>query len=204
MLRATSLALGLSVMAGIAQAQAPAGAIKIAMVNTQVLMDAAPGLDSAKALLTREGNGFQITLQKMQDSINNLLTKYQKDEPTLSAAVKKTRQEAIQNLENELQAKNIQFQQQFNTRQTEVMAPFQDVVRKVIEDIRIEDGYAMILDHTPGQTPIISADKNLDITDRVVSRLRATSKPVIPAAKPGAPNAPAGATRPPAGRPPVE
>ena len=62
------------------------------------------------------------------------------------------------------------------------MAPITDLVKKVLDDIRVEDGYAMILDNAPGASVIVSADKNLDITDRVVSRLRAT-----PAAKAKAP-----------------
>jgi hypothetical protein len=48
----------------------------------------------------------------------------------------------------------------------------------------------------------VSADKNLDITDKAISRLRATKAPVIPAAtKGGAPAAPAGVTKP---RPPTQ
>jgi outer membrane protein len=192
-------------VAGIAQAQGAAApsVLKIGYVNTQALMEAAPGRVAAESLLTREGNAYQAQLQKMQDSLNGLLTKYQKDEPTLSAAQKKTRQEAMQAMETDLQAKNLQMQQAFQARQQEVMAPIQDVVRKVLDDIRVEDGYAMILDKTPGSSPILSADKNLDVTDRVVSRLRATAKPALPAPKAGAPQTPAGVTRPPT-RPPTE
>lgn len=209
MVRATAFALALMGVAGVAQAQgSSASAIKIGYVNTQALMEAAPGRPAAESLLKKEGDGYQVTLQKMQDSLNNLYTKYQKDEPTLSAAQKKTRQDAMQSLETELQAKNLQFQQQFAARQSEVMAPIQDVVRKVLEDIRVEDGYSMILDRTPGQSAILVADKNLDVTDRVVSRLRATAKPSLPAAstapqKPGASSSPAGVTRPPT-KPPTE
>lgn len=205
MFRAAAVALGLMTMAGAAQAQGSAAA-KIGYVNTQALMEAAPGRVAAESLLTKEGQQYQVQLQKMQDSLNGLLAKYQKDEPTLSATAKKTRQDAMQSLETDLQGKNMQFQQQFQARQSEVMAPIQDVVRKVLEDIRVEDGFAMILDRTPGQTPILVADKNLDVTDRVVSRLRATAKPSLPAAsatKAGAPSTPAGVTRPPA-KPPIE
>jgi outer membrane protein len=205
-LRATTLALMISTFAGVAQAQA---AIKIAFVNSQTLMEAAPGRAAAMDLLTKEGQGYQTQLQKMQDSINALLTKYQKDEPTLSATAKDTRQKAIQGLETEFQTKQQQFQQQFDTRKNEVMAPITDQVKKVIDDIRVEDGYAIILDNAPGAGNIVSADKNLDITDRVVSRLRATAAPkaATPAAptppKPGAPASPAGVTRPPT-KPPTQ
>jgi len=79
-------------------------------------------------------------------------------------------------------------------------------VRKVLEDIRAEDGYAVILSNEPGASPILAADKNLDITERVVARLRtvAATKPATPAATKtvGAPtSAPSGVTRP---KPPGE
>jgi outer membrane protein len=206
MARATAIALILTVTAGAAHvvvAQGAAASVKIGYVNTATLMDAAPGKDSAMAMLNREGESFQKQLQQMQDSLNKLLQAYQKAEPTLTAAQKKTRQDAMQALDTEMQAKNLQFQKQFAERQQEVMAPIQDVVRKVLEDIRTEDGFAMILDKTPGQSPILVADKNLDVTDRVVSRLRATAKPTLPAAsiKAGAPGVPGGLTRPPRGPP---
>jgi len=197
---ATTFALLILGLSSTATAQAP---IKIAFVNSQALMEAAPGRAAATDMLTKEGQGFQTALQKMQDSINGLLSKYQKDEPTLTAAVKESKQKAIQALETEFQAKQVQFQKQFDDRTKEVMAPITDQVKKVIDDIRVEDGYAIILDNAPGAGNIVSADKNLDITDRVVSRLRATpaTKIAAPAAtKPGAPASPAGVT----GRPPVK
>ena len=76
-------------------------------------------------------------------------------------------------------------------------------VRKVLEDIRQEDGYAMIFSSEPGASPILAADKNLDITDRVVARLRTLSaaKPAPTQTKAGAPTStPSGVTRP---RPPA-
>lgn len=198
-IRATTFALLVSGFGGVAAAQAP---IKIAFVNSQALMEAAPGRAAATDLLTKEGQGYQTQLQKMQDSINNLLTKYQKDEPTLSAAAKDTKQKAIQALETEFQAQQLKFQKQYDEHTKEVMAPITDQVKKVIDDIRVEDGYAIILDNAPGAGNIVSADKNLDITDRVVSRLRATpaAKVAAPDPKKGAPASPAGVT----GRPPIK
>lgn len=197
-IRATTVALSLTVAAGVAaplHAQAATTSGKIAYVNTQAIMEAAPGRDSATAILNREGQTFQVQLQKMQDSLNGMMQKFQKNEPGMTAAAKKKVQDEMNALNTALEAKNLQYQQQFQARTNEVMAPIQDVVRKVIEDIRAEGGYAMILDHTPGQTPIIAADKNLDITDAVVSRLRATARPALPTVpKGGAPATPAGVT----------
>lgn len=200
MLRATLVAFAVTTVAGVAQAQQ---AVKIAYVNTQALMEAAPGRAEAEATLQKESDNFKLQLQKMQDSLNNMIAAYQKAEPTLSATQKDTRQKAIQTLETDLQAKNLQLQQQFAQRQNELFAPITEAVKKVLDDIRGEDGYAMILANDPGQSQILSADKNLDITERVVARLRTVSATrtgaAAPAQKPA--GAPAGVTRP---KPPVQ
>lgn len=193
-IRAMAIALCCSAVASVATAQA--APLKIAYINSQVLLDAAPGRAQAESLLMKEGDGYRVQLQKMQDSVNSLYAKYQKDEPTLTAAKKDERQKAIQSLETDLQATQLKFQQQFEQRKNEVMAPITDVVKKVIDDVREEGGYAMILDNAPGASTIVAADKNLDITDRVVSRLRATNKPALPAAKPGTATKPGTTTNP--------
>ncbi len=185
-------ALALTAVARPAQAQT-----KIAYVNTTALMEVAPGKAAADSALSKESAGFRAQIQKMQDSLNAMFTDYTKKEPTLSAAQKETRQKAIQAFETDLQAKQLQLQQQFAQRQSEVYAPITEAVKKVLDDIRVEDGYAVIFANDPGQSPIVSADKNLDITDRVVARLRTVKAgPVAAPTKPG-PTSPAGVTRPP-------
>lgn len=199
--RATAIALATTVLSGVAQAQDGKSCTKLGYVNPQALMEAAPGRSAAESLLTKEGQSYQTQLQKMQDSLNKMLADYQKAEPTMSATVKEARQKTLQGLENELQQKNSQFQQQFDARKNEVMAPITDVVKKVLDDIREEGCYAMIIMSEPGQSIIASADKNLDVTDKAVSRLRATKAPAVPTTKAGAPSAPAGVTRP---KPPTQ
>jgi hypothetical protein len=56
----------------------------------------------------------------------------------------------------------------------------------------------VIFANDPGQSPIVSADKNLDITEQVVLRLRSTKGPAVVAPKTNpSPTGPAGVTRPP-------
>jgi len=199
--RATVIALGLTVVAATAQAQA---AQKIAYINSQSLMDAAPGRAAADSALNKLGESFKASLGKLQDSAQKMLTDYQKNEPKMTATQKEKVQKDLTALETLLQTKQQEAQQAFTARQQELIAPITDAVRKVIDDIRIEGGYSIILDNAPGQSSIVAADKNLDITDKVVSRLRATPAPKVNAepAK-GAPTAPAGVTRPPT-RPPAQ
>lgn len=187
-------------------AQAPA---RIAYVNPQALFENAPGRVEAEAAFRKETEGFRTELSRMSDALNQAVSDYQKAEAKLTAADKERRQRAIQAKEDSLRARQAELEQTANRRQNELMAPIMESVRKVLEDIRAEDGYAIIFSSEPGASPILAADKNLDITERVVARLRtiaATKAVTTPAAqqqKPvGAPvSAPSGVTRP---KPPSE
>jgi len=182
---------------------------RIAYVNPQALFEAAPGRAEAEDAFRKETEGFRAELGRLQSDLQQAVAAYQKAEPTLTAADKTRRQTALQAKQDSMQARQQQLEQRANQRQSELMAPIMESVRKVLEDIRAEDGYAMILSSEPGTSPILAADKNLDITERVVARLRsvAAARPTTPGTpaavttqpKPtaGAPaNAPSGLTRP--------
>lgn len=202
-------ALVTAVLAASGLAMAPSSAFgqqaptRIAYVNPQALFMNAPGREQAEATFQKETEGMRAELTRLGDALNRQLTDYQRAEPTLTAAQKEQRQRALAAKEDSLRQRTAQLEEQAGQRQSELMAPIMETVRKVLEDIRAEDGYAMILSSEPGQSPILVADKNLDITDRVVARLK-TTRPAQPAAaqRPGAPTStPAGVTRP---RPPGE
>jgi len=175
-----------------AHAQSAPAQFKIAFVNIGVLLDNAPGKTQAESTYARETRTYGDQLKRMSDSLNTMFAAYQKQEPTLTATQKETRQKALRDLQEQLQTKNQQLQQQAQQRQNELMAPIMEQVKKVLDDIRMEDGYAMIITGDPNL--ILSYDKNLDITDRVVARLKTVAS--TPAKTPGAPvSAPAGVTR---------
>jgi len=200
-LRSAALAAaGVAISAHVAAAQQPP--IRIAYVNPQALFDNAPGRAQAESTFRKETEGFRSELAKMSEALTQLVSDYQKAEPRLTAADKERRQRAIAAKEDSLRGRQQQLEQQATVRQNELMAPIMESVRKVLEDIRVEDGYAIILSSEPGSSPILAADKNLDITERVVARLRtvAATKPAAPKPAAGAPaNAPSGVARP---RPP--
>ena len=184
-----TLTVGLSGRAR-AQASAPSQ-FKIAFVNTAVLLDNAPGKTQAESTYARETRGYSDQLKKMSDSLNTMFASYQKQEATLSATQKEAKQKTMRDLQQQLQDRQQQLAQQAQQRQNELMAPIMEQVKKVLDDIRTEDGYSMIITGDPNL--ILSYDKNLDITDRVVARLKTVASSP---AKPGVPvSAPAGVTR---------
>ncbi|HEU4995862.1 MAG TPA: OmpH family outer membrane protein [Gemmatimonadaceae bacterium] len=203
--RAAALAAAALAIAGTsAAAQNATPARVIAYVNPQALFEAAPGRADAEAQFRKETEGFRSELNKLNEALNQAVSDYQKAEAKLTAPDKERRQRALQAKEDSLRARQQELEQAASRRQNELMAPIMEQVRKVLEDIRAEDGYAVILSSEPGASPILAADKNLDITERVVARLRTTAAvrtttPPVAAPKPavGAPaNTPSGVTRP--------
>jgi outer membrane protein len=175
---------------------------RIVYVNPQALFAAAPGRAEAQAVYEKETAAYRAELSKMSDALTATMSDYQKNESKLSDSMKVKRQRQIQAKEDSLRARQTELEQQASERQSQLMAPIMETVRKVLEDIRAEDGYALILSSEPGASPILAADKNLDITERVIARLKtvaaASAKPTTPPQKPvGAPAAtPSGVTRP--------
>lgn len=164
---------------------APAGGQKIAYVNTQVIFEAVPGRADAQAQFEKEMTATRGTVQKLQDSLAALQAAYSKDEATLTPAQREARQKTLRDRAQSYQERVQGLDQQMQERQQELMAPLMDQVRLALDDVRSDLGYAFILDISAGQM-IVSADKNLDITERVVAKIRTMPKPTLPIAGAGA------------------
>jgi outer membrane protein len=176
---ACALLVGVS---SVAQAQASQ---KVAFVNSQAILANAPGRAEAEAQFEKEMTGTKDKLAKLQDSLQALSEAYSKEEPNLQGAAKDARLKTLREKEQGFQAQAQKLQDQAQQRQEELMAPIMEGVRKALDDVRMDGGYSFIFDVAAGAF-IVSADKNLDITDRVVAKMRLSAPKVI-----GAPARPA-------------
>ena len=177
--------------------QTPAAATKIAYVNTQAIFQAAPGRAEAEAQFERETTTFREQVKRMDDSLNTLVSDYQKTAARLDTTTRARREAAIRTKQDEYRQRASTLEEQLNQRRDALLQPIMERIRQALDQIRSEDGYAMILNNDAQGSLIVSADKNLDVTERVVARLK-TLAANSPAARPatGAPvPAPAGVTR---------
>jgi outer membrane protein len=186
-----------------AAAAAQGSAVKFAYVDTRQLLDKAPGRADADAQWKKEAQGMQEQVQRMQDSLQTMISAYQKVQATLTQAVRDQREKGIGDKEQEFQTRTQALDLQAQQRQAQLLQPIIDQIKVALEDVRKEDGLTMILDVGSQGNPIVAIDKNLDITDKVLVKLRAMPAPQVaaPAAKPTTPTAPGAAkpTPPPAG-----
>jgi outer membrane protein len=175
----------------------PAGAqgIKVAYVQTSALLEQAPGRAEAEAQFEKETGTYRDQIKRMSDSLNAMIADFQKRSTTLTAAARETQGKGIQAKEAEYQRRTQELEQKAQGRQNELVQPILDKIKGAIEEVRVEGGYAMIFNADQG-SPIVAVDKSLNVTDRVLSKLKGTTA-AAPAPRPSATTpAPAGVTRP--------
>ena len=194
LLRAGSLALVTSlIVAGAAAAQAPTAApAKIAYINSAQLLREAPGRAEAEAQFEREVGVYRQQIQRMDDSLRTLVASFERDAPKLDSSARETRRKSVGQREVEYQTRARGLDSTMQARQAQLVKPIMERVQSVIEAIRTEDGFAMIFDVGSQTSVVVAADKKLDLTERVLARLK--SQPAAPAT--GAVPQPAGVTRP--------
>ncbi len=187
-----------SLAQGAAPASAPAPALRIAYLNSNQVLEGAPGRAEALAQFEKETLPMRTQIQRMSDSLQAVIGEYQKAAPQMTAAQRAQREQILGQRQQEYQQRAQEMQQAAQSRQEALMAPIMEQVNKVIQDVRAEDGYAFIFD-AGAQVPfIVSADKNLDITSRIIDRLKSLGPPKLPAPiVAGASTTPPGAVRPP-------
>lgn len=160
----------------------PGGApARLAFIRSQDIFAQAPGRAEAEAQFNKEVEGVRGQEKAMGDSINAMFADYAKAEPTLSADAKTTRQQAIRDKQAQYQQKQQQLEQQVQQKQSELVQPILERINHIINDLRTENNYAMVFDAQANGGGVVAADKNLDITDQVIARLRAAG-PVAPVA----------------------
>ena len=187
-----------------ALAQGAAAPVKIAYINSQVILQQAPGRAEAEAQFEKEMATYRQQVQRMGDSLQTLIADYNKAELSLSPAAKETRQKAIRARQEAYQKRTQELEEQAQQRQMQLIQPVTEKIQKAIADIRTEENYAMILDAGSNAGVVVAADTTLNITNKVLARLGVS--PATTAANPAGPtpakpagaplSAPAGVSRP--------
>ncbi len=164
-----SLALATLLSAGAAEGQT----LKIGYINSSEIVQSAPGSAEAQAQFDAELVSAQEEIQRLQTELQNLDQQLQQQQLTLSPEAKANREQQLRVRVQQYEERTTQLQEQANTRRAELVQPIMDQITEVIEALREEGNYAMILDAAAGS--IISADPTLDLTQEVLRRLEAAA-----------------------------
>jgi outer membrane protein len=160
-------AAGLLIVAAPLAAQAPT---KIGYIDTRRVLQEAPGAQEARATMEREMQGWQQQLQAMDDSLRTMMTDYQQRSLVMSADAKQKREQEIIEKQQGFEQRAQELQTQAGRRQQELMEPIMQRVEGIISEVRQAEGFAMVFD--VASEAIVSADPVLDLTNKVIERLK--------------------------------
>jgi outer membrane protein len=160
------MALAFVLVTGAVEAQT----LKIAYINSQEILQSAPGAEEAQQAFDAEMQGYQDEIAQLESELQNMEAALQQQQLTLSPEAKANREQLLQAKFQDYQQRTSRLQDLANQRRAALIQPVMDNITAVIETIREEGAYSLILDAAAGS--IVSADPALDLTKEVIVRLQ--------------------------------
>ncbi|MCD7849702.1 OmpH family outer membrane protein [uncultured Parabacteroides sp.] len=141
---------------------------KIAVVNTQEVIQAMPEFADMQKQMTDMEAKYKNEMQVMQDEYNKKYSDFVAQQDSLTENIKMRRMQELQDMEQRTQNFIQISQQDFQKKQGELFAPIQEKLKKAIDAVGAEKGYTYILDP---QIVLFSGNSAIDATQFVKAKL---------------------------------
>jgi len=142
--------------------------IKIGVINVQLAMVRTQEGRKASEELQARFSPRQAELQKLQEEIRGLEDQIRAQERTLSD---EARVQIVRDIEvKRKQGTRLQqdLQEDYEDAQTNVINQLGEKMQRVIDRYVRENNLNLLLNHTPGSSPILFASPTMDITEDIV------------------------------------
>ena len=150
-----------------------AGGIKIGYVNSDKIFQEYEEVQNAQKAFNEEQTQWQQEYQQKKSEIENLQNEYDNLPSIVTEQRREEKLALIEKKKRELQQYAEQIFGEGGTaaqREAELLQPIIDKINQVIKEIAIEENYTIIFDTVSGN--IVYGKPNLDITDKVMKRLK--------------------------------
>lgn len=154
-------------------ASSPPADADFVFVNTQAILQQAPGADQARDTWASELEEYRAEVEQLRTEIDSLGTELGQQREMLGEEAVARREQEIRQKQQELAQRVQELEQQAAQRQQELLGPILEQVQAVLQEIREEEGYTMVFDASAAG--VLVADPRLDITELVIERLQAQS-----------------------------
>jgi Skp family chaperone for outer membrane proteins len=172
-----------------AQSTAPLPESKIALIYSDLFLDAKTGIARFNTLVTtlnREFQPRQTELQGLQQRIQALTDDITKTAPVADPKTLQTKQDQLDQMKKDFQRKGEDAQAAYDRRRKEIFTPLQDDIGKALEVYAKAHNINVIIDGS--QVPLVYAADALDITRAFIndfnSKNPATASVTTPVAPP--------------------
>jgi outer membrane protein len=181
------LGLGAALIAPMAKAQTPTpvGApSKVAVIDIQAAIAQTNDGKKAGADMKTKFTPKQDELQKKQQDVEGLREQLRKGQNTLSEDVRQKMMRDIDQKTTNLKRDGDDFNQDVQTETQRIMGDLYPKMITVLNKYATENGYAVVLDYSSQQTPILFAASSVDITKDIIAIYDKTSSFAAPTAQP--------------------
>jgi outer membrane protein len=178
MRRAVTVWAGLGVLALLTTAGVPAAraqaapSLKIGFISSRQILQQTPGYAAAESTFSKELQGFRDEVQKLQQQLDSAARAFDQQQIALSPTAKQQKQRDLQQMQQRFEQRSNDLQTRAQQREAELLQPIQARVNAVIQGLRAEGNYTLIFDADAPNSNIVAADPTLDITSKVLARLK--------------------------------
>jgi outer membrane protein len=179
------------------------GPNKVAVISIQGAIAATKDGQKAIAELDSKAAPKRKELDQKQTDINTLKDQLSKGSNTLSEATKAELYKNIQQKTTSLQRDFEDAQADMDQEQQKILQQLGQKILAVIERYARDNGYAMVVDVSSPQTPVMYASPSIDITKEIIdlydknsatmstpAPVNKPATPVVPTPKPNTPKPP--------------
>lgn len=141
--------------------------LKIGFVNAPKVLEQAPQAEAAQKALQKEFSPRDKAIVDGQKEIRKLEDKLTRDGVIMSETERRKLERDIVSRKRDLKREQEEFREDLNIRRNEAFEKIRNIVRDAINDIARSEKYDLIVGEG-----VIYADSRIDITDKVVGRLK--------------------------------
>ncbi|WP_300616538.1 OmpH family outer membrane protein [Dokdonella sp.] len=163
-------------LAPLAHAQSPsAPAVRIGYVDMKRLLDNAPQVVAGRRKLEREFASGDAALKADETRAASLRERQKREAATMKPAEADALQREIDALDRSIKRSRESLRADLKTRSDQELDKSWREINDAVVEFAREQGYDLIV-----PSPVVYAGPKVDITDRVLERLRRTAKPDTP------------------------
>jgi outer membrane protein len=119
---------------------------KYGHINTSEIMPAMPGIDSVSIKFGDFQKELQTLYENMMNELQSKQEKLNREAGTMSAAIRKVREDELTTLNNRIQEFAYNAQEDMEEEQRRLLAPFEERIQNAINEVAKEHKYSYIFD----------------------------------------------------------
>lgn len=144
--------------------------LKIAYINSAVLLQSMPERINADSALAKYTRTFQEQIELMTKEFQTKLSQFQAGEKTMTEAMKEVKTKELQDLQTRIESTQQSAQEKIQTKKQDLYTPILEKADKAIKDVAKEKNYDYIFD-VNSQGGIVFSKDEYDVTGLVKAKM---------------------------------